>query len=298
MEHIELHNINYGFTRDFKHDQGIRTSFNKLTEAIFGFNFENWYQNDFWADNYIPYSLLHNNEVISNVSINIIEFLIENERKVGIQIGTVMTDEKYRHRGLNRFIMEQVINEWKDQSDFIYLFANDSVLDFYPKFNFERIDEYQYSKYLNTHATPSSLKRLNVDDKADLALLTDTVNGAIPISKISMRNNVSLIMFYCLSYKKNSIFYSEEFKAIIIADFEGDTLYLNDVFSKAPIELNDLIQAISGASTKRVVLGFTPLNETGFSRSLLKEGDTLFMLKNTFNNFKDNRWMFPVLSHA
>jgi GNAT superfamily N-acetyltransferase len=298
MELIKLKNITYGFAKDFKHDQEIRASFNKLTETTFGFNFENWYLNSYWNDNYIPYSLLHNNKVISNVSVNKMEFIIENEKKVGIQIGTVMTDKEYRHRGLSKFIMEQVINEWKEQSDFIYLFANDSVHDFYPKFNFQIVDEYQYSKLLNIPNTSSSLKKLNIDDKYDKELLVRTINESNPISKLSMRNNTSLIMFYCLSFKKNSIYYLRELKTVIIADIEGETLYLNDVFSKERVKLNDVIQLMTDKTTKKVILGFTPLDEVDYQKSLLNQDDSLFVIKDKVNYFKNNKWMFPVLSHA
>ncbi|WP_431122278.1 GNAT family N-acetyltransferase [Flagellimonas flava] len=297
MEYIELKDTTYGFAKDFKHDQEIRRSFNKLTEVTFGFNLESWYRNGFWGAYYCPYSILYNNEVISNVSINKIEFEIENKKMTGIQIGTVMTDEKYRHRGLNKFIMENVINEWKDQSDFIYLFANDTVLSFYPKFNFETVDEYQFSKSVKSSST-QPLKKLNMEDKTDIAFLMEAINMSIPISKISMRNNASLIMFYCMSFMKNSIYYIEKFKAVVIAEFEGNTLYLNDVFSKVPLELNDLILAISNKSIDSVVLGFTPWDETGFNKSLIKEGDKLFILKGKFSYFNNNNCMFPVLSHA
>ena len=298
IEIVELDNINYGFATDFKHDQDLRKSFNKLTEATFNFNLENWYQKGFWADNYIPYSLLHDNEVISNVSVNVMEFVIDNEQKTAIQIGTVMTDEKYRHRGLNKFIMSQVINDWKDRSDFIYLFANDTVLDFYPKYGFGKVDEYQCSKSLNTDDAPSSLKRLNIEDQNDKTLLIETVNKSIPISKISMRNNAELIMFYCLSTKKNSIYYIEKLKALVIADYEGDTLFLNDIFSDKAIELDEIIQAMADKSIKSVVLGFTPLYNKDYNRSLLNGGDKLFVLKDKPVNFNENHWMFPVLSHA
>lgn len=298
MELIEIDDTTYGFARNFKHDQDLRRSFNKLTETVFGFSLESWYQEGFWADYYIPYSLIHNNEVISNVSVSRIDFLFENERKTGIQIGTVMTSEKYRHKGLSKFLMKQVINEWKEKSDFIYLFANDDVLDFYPKFNFEMMDEYQYAKTVDNSDTPSSLKRLRMEDENDKSLLMETVNRSIPISKISMRNNTGLIMFYCLSYKKNCIFYIEDINSIVIADFKDDTLFLDDVFSMDPIELDDVIQAISGVGIKKVVLGFTPLNETNYDKSPLKGGDTLFVLKDKTSHFKDNHLMFPVLSHA
>jgi GNAT superfamily N-acetyltransferase len=299
MELIELNNINYTFVKDFKHALEIRARFNALTEATFNLNFENWYLSGYWDDNYIPYSLMHNNKVIANVSVSKIEFVINNEKKVGIQVGTVMTDTAYRHRGLSKFIMEHVLNEWEAQSDFIYLFANDSVLDFYPKFNFEMVNEYQYSKSLNsTNTVSSSLKKLNIDDASDKELLLRTIHDVHPISKIAMQNNTSLLMFYFLSFKKNSLYYLEELKTLIIMDIKGDTLYLNDVFSKERVALNDVIELITNTTIKRVQLGFVPLDATDYEKSLLNTGDTLFVLKDKAAYFKNNEWMFPVLSHA
>jgi GNAT superfamily N-acetyltransferase len=298
MELIKLNNITYGFARNFKHDKKIRASFNRLTESVFGFSLENWYHDGFWGDYYIPYSLLHNNKVVSNISINKIEFDIERKRRTGIQIGTVMTDEKYRNRGLSKYLMEKVLHEWKDQTDFVYLFANDSVLDFYPKFNFKVVKEYQHSKTIDTHSSSSSWKKLNMEDPTDVAFFMERIKESIPIAKISMRNNASLIMFYCNSNKKNSIFYIKELDAIVIAYFEGDIVYLDDIFSISPIEINNVIHSISDKKILRVILGFTPLDDSGFEKQLLQGTDKLFMLKDKFEFFTNKHWMFPVLSHA
>lgn len=298
MELIKLNNVTYGFARDFKHDQSIRKSFNRLTESVFGFSLESWYNDGFWGDYYIPYSLLHNNKVVSNVSINKIQFDIEGKKKTGIQIGTVMTDKEYRNRGLNKYLMEKVMQEWKNKTHFVYLFANDTVLDFYPKFNFKVVEQYQHSKIIDKHSASPSWKKLNMKDPADVAFLIGRIKHSTPIAKIAMRNNVSLIMFYCNSYKKDSIYYSKELDAIVIADFAGDTLYLDDIFSIAPIEINKVISSISNKRIVRVILGFTPLDDSGFEKNLLKGPDTLFMLKNKVQFFTDKHWMFPVLSHA
>lgn len=298
MKHIELNNTTYGFTKGFKHNKGLRTSFNELTEGVFGFSMEEWYRGGYWGDKYVPYSLLHENKIVANVSISIIEFIIADEKKSGIQIGTVMTDQEYRNRGLSKFLMEQVLEEWKEKADFMYLFANDSVLDFYPKFNFEAVDQYQYSQPVNANNDTSSVKRLNIEETKEKDFLRETLKTSIPISRISMYDNASLIMFYCLSIKKNSIYYIDALKAVVVADFEGDTLYLNDVFSKEQVDLNEVVQSISGEEIKSVVLGFTPLNDTGYNKSLLKEEDMLFVLKGKADYLKDNHWMFPVLSHA
>lgn len=83
---------------------------------------------------------------MANVSVNIIDIEIQEQVKRYIQIGTVMTDCNYRNKGLSRKLMDKILQDWKDKCDAIYLYANDSVLDFYPKFGFIKAMEYQYSK--------------------------------------------------------------------------------------------------------------------------------------------------------
>lgn len=297
MEYVTLSDTKYAFVRDLKDNQVLRKSFNQLTEANFGFSLEDWYQQGFWGDYYVPYALVHENQVISNVSINRIEFEIENKRKVGIQIGTVMTDEHYRRKGLNRFILEHVLNEWKDRADFIYLFANDTVLDFYPKFNFRIVKEYQQAKLIDRHSSSPSWKKLNMENQADVALLLQMINESVPLSKLSVRNNASLFMFYCLSIRKENIYFIPTLSAIVVACFEGDTLLLDDVFSSKPVEINAVIQSLSDERVLRVVLGFTTLEE-GYDKQVLTGGDTLFVLNGKLDFIEDKQWMFPVLSHA
>ncbi|WP_350285065.1 GNAT family N-acetyltransferase [uncultured Croceitalea sp.] len=298
IKNIILNGKSYGFISDFKHDKQLRTSFNNLTEATFGFNFEEWYLNGYWTENYIAYALLYEQKIVSNVSVSVIEFFIEEERKTGIQIGTVMTDKKFQNRGLNRFIMEQVLAIWQEQSDFVYLFANDSVLNFYPKFNFEIVYEYQYSKLIDPSNDITAIKKLNIDNAKDKELLIETIQLSKPISKLSMFYNTALIMFYCLSFKKDSIYYSKTLKAIIIADFENEAVSINAVFSKEHVDVNNVIKVMSFNGAKQAILGFTPLNVEGFDRSIVKEADTLFILNDKIDIFKDKYWMFPVLSHA
>ena len=40
--------------KNIRDDAGLRNSFNRLAEKTFELNFENWYQNGYWKDNYIP----------------------------------------------------------------------------------------------------------------------------------------------------------------------------------------------------------------------------------------------------
>ena len=56
--------------KNYRDNAALRESFNKLAEKVFGLSFENWYQNGFWKDNYIPYSAVIDGEVVANVSVN------------------------------------------------------------------------------------------------------------------------------------------------------------------------------------------------------------------------------------
>jgi predicted N-acetyltransferase YhbS len=299
MEYIKLNNTIYGYTVDFKDDKKIRSSFNSLTRKTYGFDFEKWYLDGYWTDRYITYALLDDEKVVSSISVSIIDFLIIGEKKKYIQIGTVMTDKEYRNKGLSRFIIEKILEEWEDRCDLIYLFANDSVLDFYPKFGFVPVNEYQYSKKIMVEKTTSGVKKLNMSDEEDRNFLVKTIRASKPVSKFHMCENESLIMFYCTSFMKENIYYIEALEIIVIAEFDNDTIYLNDVFSIRDVVLDDIIKAMGTEVVKKIVLGFTPIDTDSYDVDLLREENTtLFVMGDKVDVFRDKKWMFPLLSHA
>ena len=132
--------------KNYRNNDKLRESLNRLTEKTFGFNFEDWYKNGFWNDKYIPYSIVEDESVVANVSVNIIDINDHGVLKYYIQLRTVMTDENYRNRGYIRTLINDLFKDYGEKADGFYLFANDEVLNFYPKFGFVAAKEYQYSK--------------------------------------------------------------------------------------------------------------------------------------------------------
>ena len=126
----------FKIVKAYKENKTLRNSFNELAKKTFDLDFEDWYQNGYWKEQYNPYSIVFNNRVIANVSVNDMEFEIDEKRKHYIQLGTVMTEPKYRNRGLIRKLMQEIEQDFKEKIDGYFLFANDSVLEFYPKFGF------------------------------------------------------------------------------------------------------------------------------------------------------------------
>ena len=62
--------MNKSIEINYRDNDALRASFNELVGKVFGLSFENWYQNGFWKNNYIPYSVVIDGKVVANVSVN------------------------------------------------------------------------------------------------------------------------------------------------------------------------------------------------------------------------------------
>lgn len=298
MEYININGKEYKFILGTGDYDKYRMNFNALTEKTFGFNFEKWYQDGYWKNQYIPYSLMDGDVVVSNVSVNIMDFEVFGKMKRYIQLGTVMTDVDYRNQGLLKVIMEKIIVEWKDKGDLLYLFANNSVLNFYPKFGFTKLNQYQCTKLISKKGKDGFMKKLNMSDECDRALVYNKANVLSLFSKISMRGNAELIMFYCTLFMSDSIYYIKNYDAVVIANFVEDTIEVLDIFCAEEVSIDEILNFLVNENTKRVKLYFTPKETDFYIKTPLEGEDTLFVLGKDTMLLEDNRFMFPKLSHT
>lgn len=287
--------MNYSIEKNYRNNDVLRASFNRLAEKTFGLNFENWYQNGFWKDNYIPYSVVIDGEVVSNVSVNACNMNYKGRIVKLIQLGTIMTDNDYRGKGYARALMEEVIKDYDGKVDGIYLFANDSVLEFYPKFGFKEAKEYQYTKEVTISdeckAQNIPLKGKDDFDRAIKILDTNEQNA-----QLYMVGNSGLYMFYLSQFMTENLFYIEECGSYAIAEMEDDTLILHTIIGNGAVD--EVIRAF-GSQVKKAVLCFTPKDTDGFEKSELHEEDTTFFVQGKF--FEENHneeYMMQAITHA
>lgn len=298
-EKVLINNKEYTYVNNYKDNEELREGLNKLTEKTYGFNFKSWYEAGYWGEEYIPYSLLDGEKLVANASVSIMKMNVLGKKKNYIQIGTVMTDYEYRNKGLSRHLIEKIIDEYKEKYDCIYLSANDTVLNFYPKFGFEKVNEYQYSINKAKNVTNIRTRKLNINNVEDKELLESIINNNIVNSKLYVYDNKNLIMFYCLGFLKECIYYIKEYNVIAICEYEDDVLNINDILCDRKYDLDKVINVLIDSKTKIVNLGFTPNDTDGYEKNMLTgDNDTLFVLKDKENIFKSNYLMFPILSHA
>jgi predicted GNAT family N-acyltransferase len=298
VEYVNINNKEYKLVIGNGTDDKYRKNFNTLTEKTFGFNFEKWYQDGYWKKQYIPYSLMDGDDVVSNVSVNIMDLEIFGKIKRYIQLGTVMTDVNYRKQGLLRAIMDRVILDWKDKGDLLYLFANNSVLNFYQRFGFSEVKQYQCTKLISNNGKLGVAQKLNMSDEGDRTLVYNKANIITPFSKIYMCGNAELIMFYCTMFMSNNIYYIKDHDAVVIANFVEDTIEILDIFCEKEVSIDLVLGYFTDENIKKVKLYFTPKDTSSYIEIPLVGEDTLFVLGEDKMLLKNNQFMFPELSHT
>ena len=315
--------------KNIRDDTALRESFNSLAEKTFGLNFEGWYQNGYWKDNYIPYSAVRDGRVIANVSVNPMTFSENGKLHNYIQLGTVMTDPAFRSHGLSRLLMDAVEKDWKDRTEAFYLFANDTVLDFYPRFGFRRAQEYRFfaplpvrcrpaqdkgssDKSLPGKSAPDSQNAVPVSmaDPQNRAALERAVSSCVPQGSFDMVQNPGLILFSASQFLAENVFFLPAQNAYVIAEAEGDTLLLDAILAPRPLDPMEAAEVLlSGpagsllcddpGALSRLECGFAPADTRGFEiRTLDNDDDALFVKGRLTDTLFHGQKRFPVLSHA
>ena len=279
----------YKLCKHIKDNPKLRKSFNQLAFRTFQLDFEPWYEMGFWKDNYIPFSLVKGEQVIANVSVNPMVFDCMGEEKHYIQIGTVMTDPQYRKQGLSRYLLETVIQEYKEKTHGIYLFANPSVLDFYPKFGFTKVAQYEYQKKISYSQRVKAPRKISLHDPVHAKTLTEMIERGAVNSRLSMRGNPGLVFFYLAQFMKDQVYWLEEQEAYAVAEEENGVLRLVELFSFHTADTEAAARAF-GPDIKKVILGFTPLETEGYkTEEISEEEDTLFVLGDDFKIFREEK---------
>ena len=289
---VEICGVKYTFSNQIGREKDLLNSFNKLSKNTFGLEFESV------GGDYEPHVLALAGRVCANVSVNQIPFYYRGKRKFYIQLGTVMTDPEFRGRGLSRWLIEYVIAKWKDNCDAIYLFANNSVLDFYPKFGFVKTPEFEFQRP-GIKSGSRKAQKLPMNDERNVQLVLSKYEQGNPFSALYMTENQGLLSFYCLGLMKDNIYYSPQYDVIIVAENEKDKIKCFDILGKTDAALGEVLSVIASEGGSEIVLGFTPSNIDGFTcQAHYEEDTTLFVHADRDSPFTSDQLMFPIISHA
>lgn len=280
-----------------KNDE-YRHKLNDLTKKTFGFSFESWVTEGYFEGDYTPYSYLENGKIICNVSANRMDFLQNGIEKHFIQIGTVMTDEAYRHQGLAGKLLRYVVEQYEGKCDGIYLFGDLSALGFYEKAGFRQENEYRYWLKDDLLPTDGEMGFVPLQESRRAQYLATVRHGAV-YSALEQTNKFGLQLFYTASLE--NVYYHPGLRCFVVLEKDGETLVLQSVICEEKHPLQTIISQL-GRGFRSLMLGFAPLEEERelFTAKIYDGGDDyrLFYRGAQLESIEKEKLYFPQLSHA
>lgn len=250
--------MEYSFVKDYKHDLKSRASFCRLAKDTFGIDFESWFSKGFWNENYICYSMEHGGEIISNVSVNLMRLMMNEQETAAIQIGTVMTHPEHRRRGLAKSLLERVIGDFSGSYTFFFLAADKAAVPLYESCGFETARTYRYEIDLAGYRRAGKpLEPVGIEPPE----LLEAKRSSVPLSRnLSAIGDEHVLMFYYLHGFASHIYRPWQ-DTLVIYETEGDAVHIYDILSPRKIKLEELLERIAPKSAERAVCHFAPYED-------------------------------------
>ncbi|UTR10621.1 GNAT family N-acetyltransferase [Evansella sp. LMS18] len=287
------------FLSDYKETDSYRRSFSDLALKVFGINFEEWYAKGYWDDSFICYSYFDHGEIAANVSASELDIVIEGQKMNAVQIGTVMTAPEFRNKGLAAALLNKVLEEYESTADVIYLFANESVLNFYPKFGFNMVRESSYSLRLDVSNSASPLRKLDPGSSEDMELICGLYEKKALLSrKIDVEQSKGILLFHCLHTFSDCVYYSPQENAVLIYKIEGEKLHIYDVICTRKMLFHEVISNIPCRNIREIKFHFTPDFPDMKPSSIVRQEENDVLFVKNINTYLPRFFRLPVTSHA
>lgn len=236
--------------------QRQRAAFNALMLETFGFSFEPWQRRGLWGADYTLYAIFEGEVMLSSVGVYQMDLLVNGEPQRAYQIGAVATRAGSRGQGLSRRILNHILDE-RPAAPF-FLFANPSVLDFYPRFGFRRVQDQQ--PYLQMglerlNALPGTMRRLSIESPTVGDYLT---RRACFSNMVDCANAAPLHWFHLLLDFPENIYEIPALQTLFAAEQVDSTLTLYEVWAKRPITFAGLAPHLAFPGVREIRFGFNP----------------------------------------
>ena len=286
--------MEYQFVKDYKENKMLRESFSRLVKETFGIDFAKWYDAGGWNRHYIPYSFSYDNRIVANVSVNTMQLMILGELHKAIQIGTVMTEENHRGKGLASGLMEQVLEDFDEEYSIYFLAADEKAVPLYKRYGFSPIKTERF--ILDTSSYRKREKPL-IPEKISIEDLLEFKRNSLPLStKLSAIGDEHILVFYYV-HGFDHFIYKLPDSILVLFEVEGNDLHLYDVFSKKEYDLIDIIEKILPEDTEKVIFHFTPDGDLEGLRTE-EDPEAGWMIRNIGKLELPENLAFPDISKA
>lgn len=255
--------------------------------------FERWIEWGCWGADYQACAWFEGGRPVANVSRTRMRLLLDGGERDGWQFGAVCTAPDQRGRGLARRLMDAALADCGD--DPVLLFANPTVLDFYPRFGFVAREEWIFEAA--HRAAPGAVLApiLDPGDPEVRALVRRLAATGRPCTqRFGARGHGDLVLWYLA----NGFAPAPRQPApgvLVSCTREDDCLAIHEVLADADVDLAALIPQLIDAPVRRLRFGFTPERLWPAARALEPDPGSFLHLRGLAPAAPHR---FPVLAHT
>ena len=221
-----------------KDDLLLQEKFHDFIDVIFpGLSFRQWADHGFWTVNYTPFCLMRDERIIANVSASLMTVFINDKAYRTVQFGAVGTRPEYRGQGHAARLMNHVLDHFRNAVYLFFLYANETVLDFYPKFGFQPRQEHLFIADGHLPAAESGVRKLDVKQAADYALLQNLIEQRLPLSRRFGADQYGFITsWYLFNIHHDHIYYLQDENIVFIMEQKDHIQHIYDIIFCKPFD--------------------------------------------------------------
>lgn len=270
-----------GLRRIGRDDWDWHDRFFSHLKAIFGIgNFAGWERVGGWGDGYEVLALTEGEDICATIGVTMLEGRLGETGCLPIrQLGVVATRPEDRERGLARRLMNHVLADADREGTPVLLFANRSVVDFYPRFGFRRfVPDRLFLDLAPGGETKGSLgRRLDPEAPEDQAVLTRWCEGVEAHDGVlSARPDASILLWHLMNTQVIAHLLPED-GGLAFVEVTGEGVMLSDWLSQDGLPDPDLLQSLAAPYGGRIELGFVPRDAAMVKRLSLSPWPDAYM---------------------
>jgi ribosomal protein S18 acetylase RimI-like enzyme len=281
-----------------EHTVELHDAFIRFVPQVFSsIGFRRWYELGGWRPGYRSFAILDGENIVANTSVQRMEVIVEGDVRTGWQLGAVGVLPQFRGRGLQRTLMQSVLSRI-EASDFLFLFANEDALEFYPLFGFRPVTEWLFGSDYSIRPTPGGLRRLSIDSSEDRKLLARIAANAQPVTqRCGARNYGGILLWYWSNFHQQDFYYDDRDDAIVVAEQDMEALRILDVLASHPIDLRSYLPQLVSEPIDHIEFAFTPERYWPAAESLHEYMESQLFVRGDVQ-LPAGRFKFPVLAQT
>ncbi len=265
----------FRLVKEVRDDPALRGSFDALAGEVFGISFRQWHADGYWTDRFLPYVITEGSRVVAAAAANLIDLCWGGAVRPCLQIGTVMTAPAFRGRGLAGRLVREILGDWAEQAQLVYLFSRPETAAFYQKLGFAQREEVCCFVPVSSPAGDAKIP-LSLDDLSARSLLwSHTIEGN-PFAALSGCRCYELLLFHCARRPELRLYYLPAFDTVAAVEHRGGQTVCLDLFGGRG-ELGAVLAALVDRPGE-VELGFVPKQASRCRFASPEGADPLFIL--------------------